>query len=471
MKRRKNLWHFTKYREVASGRRVDYVGWVLMDKVKCSVSAAAARVQLQYSSRTTILTVSRANHRRHPAPRFRPGARTLVDLLLTQLSGTDPQGATGISRYPSDLSLETSEFDRPLWAVEQSARVLPWIYGYSTTAQGKEWPFHFFFDSPFDDIIPLVLYADRDMEIIHLAASPDPAFPEDIERAINEVLLSDTKDMCGAMSLVASRFYSWTKPVTFRTVIVRRANNWMQRISDCLLPNTSFIRILVLDMPFKQNGGRGELPEEELSLIRQLLEACEGVRHLAVTWNIWAHLERECGALRLEGLYLRWDGVACCFPQIFPPALDHLRHPGALEDLTLCAPGDLYSNLRCRFGETYLPPTGQCVNLAYVTYASRQWPGRGVDPTNLKGAMHVLIGRTHLFDFEESRMKEIREYYSNFSIACVRNWDQVLVEWVAKMEGRKSQLSHGTMVVYRTSSWNFGEWRPSHTRCRPLPFV
>ncbi|KAF8188501.1 hypothetical protein K438DRAFT_1764257 [Mycena galopus ATCC 62051] len=239
------------------------------------------------------------------------------------------------------------------------------------------------------------------MEIIHLAAGPDPAFPEDIERAINELLLSDTKDMCGAMSLVASRFYSWTKPVTFRTVIVRRANNWMQRTSDCLFPNASFIRILVLDMPFKQNGRR----------------ACEGVRHLAVTWNIWAHLERECGALRLEGLYLVWDGVASSSPQIIPPALDQLRHPGALEDLTLCAPPDLYSTLRCRFGETDLPPTGQCVNLAYVTYGSRQWPGRGVDPTNLKGAMHVLIGRTHLFDFEESRMKEIREYYSNFSIA------------------------------------------------------
>jgi hypothetical protein len=34
-------------------------------------------------------------------------------------------------------------------------------------------------------------------------------FPDDIERAIHEALLNDTKDMCYTMSLVASRFYAW----------------------------------------------------------------------------------------------------------------------------------------------------------------------------------------------------------------------------------------------------------------------
>jgi len=36
-----------------------------------------------------------------------------------------------------------------------------------------------------------------------------PAFPEDIERAINQALLDDARDMCGTMSLVACRFYAW----------------------------------------------------------------------------------------------------------------------------------------------------------------------------------------------------------------------------------------------------------------------
>jgi hypothetical protein len=40
-------------------------------------------------------------------------------------------------------------------------------------------------------------------------ADPKPAFPEDIERAINDALLNDARDMCGTMSLVASRFYAW----------------------------------------------------------------------------------------------------------------------------------------------------------------------------------------------------------------------------------------------------------------------
>jgi hypothetical protein len=41
-------------------------------------------------------------------------------------------------------------------------------------------------------------------------AAPIPKpFPEDIERTITGVLLNDARDMCGTMSLVASRFHAW----------------------------------------------------------------------------------------------------------------------------------------------------------------------------------------------------------------------------------------------------------------------
>ncbi|KAJ6564136.1 hypothetical protein B0H19DRAFT_1258627 [Mycena capillaripes] len=87
------------------------------------------------------------------------------------------------------------------------------------------------------------------------------------------------------MSLVASRFHAWTKPFTFHTVIVRRHDKWVQTTTDCVLPNASFIRMLVLDLPFTQDEVRLQSSAEELSIIRRLLEACGRVSHLAVTWN------------------------------------------------------------------------------------------------------------------------------------------------------------------------------------------
>ncbi|KAJ7657318.1 kinase-like domain-containing protein [Mycena polygramma] len=173
------------------------------------------------------------------------------------------------------------------------------------------------------------------------APSPHPTFPEDIERTINEVVLNDTRRMCGTMKLVASRFETWTKPIMFHTAVVRRRDNWMQRVEECLLPNGSLIRILVLDLGLRGSEGyycqdplhRKKSSEKELSLLRRLLEACGQVNHLAVTWNVWDQLQGECGALRLKSLYLIWDGT---FGND-APSLDHLQHPADLEDLTLSA--------------------------------------------------------------------------------------------------------------------------------------
>ncbi|KAJ6553150.1 hypothetical protein B0H19DRAFT_1263554 [Mycena capillaripes] len=128
---------------------------------------------------------------------------------------------------------------------------------------------------------------------------PELALPEDIERAITEMLLSETRDMCGTVSLVASRFNTWSKPFKFRTVIVRQRKSWMKRISRVLLPNAHFIRVLAVDLPSE----RGQLPEKESFHIQRLLDASTHVSHLAVVWHIWAHLPRECGALQLESLY------------------------------------------------------------------------------------------------------------------------------------------------------------------------
>ncbi|KAJ7725224.1 hypothetical protein DFH07DRAFT_783057 [Mycena maculata] len=111
----------------------------------------------------------------------------------------------------------------------------------------------------------------------------------------------------------------------FHTIIVRQRNNWLQRISQSLLPNASLIRVLVLNLSFTHGRTRiHKLSDEESSHIRRLTGR---VRHLAVTWNIWAKFERKCGALQLESLYLIWDRDA--------PLLDHLQHPSALKDLSL----------------------------------------------------------------------------------------------------------------------------------------
>ncbi|KAJ7429799.1 hypothetical protein B0H11DRAFT_2211865 [Mycena galericulata] len=277
---------------------------------------------------------------------------------------------------------------------------------------------------------------------LEVAPTPRPIFPEDIERAINEVLLNDARNACSTMSLVASRFHTWTKPIMFHTVIVRRHDNWIERISDCLLRNASFIRILVLHMPLRQGYDRGQLPDKELSLIRQLLEAAGQVRHLAVTWNIWALLQRECGALRIESLYLIWDGAL----KIDTPSLYHLQHPAALQDLTVYAPPDIRHVDMWRPAEYYLPAISQCENLAYVTYAVSRRLSRGVTRRPMKGAMLVLLGRTEQPD-ENWWTKSIWESYPPFSTVCLQYASQVLEEWVAKMEGRESVLRHAAESV------------------------
>ncbi|KAJ6562745.1 hypothetical protein DFH09DRAFT_1279117 [Mycena vulgaris] len=271
-------------------------------------------------------------------------------------------------------------------------------------------------------------------------SSPEPAFPEDIERAITDVLLDDARDMCGTMSLVASRFYAWSKPITFRTVVVHRHKDWTKWISDLSLLNASFIRVLVLNISFT----RDTLSDEELSRIRRLLEAAGGVRHLAVHWNIWAHFHRECGSLQLESLYLIWDGVH----GIPRPSLSHLQHPARLKDLTVYAPPDLRYMIHWRsWGELYLPATKHCVNLAYVTYAADRpiLPLGSVcaDP-RIKGAMFLLVNNPQKYAVEEEDVliQVNMESYPNFSTAYLPSARQVLGEWLAKMEGRRSVLHH-----------------------------
>ncbi|KAJ6597031.1 hypothetical protein DFH09DRAFT_109596 [Mycena vulgaris] len=276
-----------------------------------------------------------------------------------------------------------------------------------------------------------------------VAASPKPTFPEDIEQAINDVLLKDARDMCGTMSLVASRFHAWTKPITFRSVVVHRHNNWTTRISDLLLPNASFIRVLAIDLPFT----RGQLSDEELSHIRRLLEASGRVRHLAVTWNIWAHFHLECGFLQLESLYLIWDK----FHPISPPSLKHLQHPSTLKDLTVYAPPDLHNPTPFRpWGDLFLPETDHCPNLAYVTYAADRTPIPTVgtlceDLPGLKGAMFVLVDMPEKYmneEEEDEMVKDDKALYANFSTAYARFSRQLLGEWLAKIEGRRSVLEH-----------------------------
>ncbi|KAJ7656799.1 hypothetical protein DFH06DRAFT_1473420, partial [Mycena polygramma] len=80
-----------------------------------------------------------------------------------------------------------------------------------------------------------------------------PKFPEDLERTITEVLLNDAADMCGTMSLLASRFHAWAIPFAFHTVVIHQRDDWMQRISECFLPNANTIHVLVLHLPSREH--------------------------------------------------------------------------------------------------------------------------------------------------------------------------------------------------------------------------
>ncbi|KAJ7100966.1 hypothetical protein B0H15DRAFT_927522 [Mycena belliarum] len=279
-----------------------------------------------------------------------------------------------------------------------------------------------------------------------LAPASEPVFPADIERFINEILVDGWPEMCGTMSLVAARFQSWTKPFRFRTVIVRRSNNWTQRINSWLLPNADFIRTLVLDLPLKQAGYRSEVPAAELAILRALLEAAGGVRHLAVTWSIWDHLQLECGALQLRSLYLVWDEVY----NISAPSLECLQHPDALVDLTFYAPEGLRFPDPWRGESLYrLPATSLFDSLDYVTYAADSIPNPGIRLLRLKGAMLVLTGRDwgDLDEYETKYIEDDRARYPHFSAVCVQHRNQILDEWVARMQGRESRLDHTVQKV------------------------
>ncbi|KAJ6563671.1 hypothetical protein DFH09DRAFT_1158681 [Mycena vulgaris] len=274
-------------------------------------------------------------------------------------------------------------------------------------------------------------------------AGLQPIFPEDIERAINDALLNDARDMCGTMALVAPRFYAWTKPIAFRTVVVRRHKNWTQRINDLLLPNASFIRVLVLDLPF----AGVQLSDEELLHIQHLLEASAQVKHLAVSWTIWAHFPLQCGSFELESLYLIWDRNT----PTTRPSLKNLQHPDTLIDLTVYAPADPSTITPFRpWGELLLPDTAKCTNLVYITYAADRTPMPTVgslceDIPGLRSALFVLVDIPEKYASDEDAddlVKDDLEVYPNFSTAYLRFSNQLVGEWVTKVDGRRSMLVH-----------------------------
>lgn len=125
------------------------------------------------------------------------------------------------------------------------------------------------------------------------------------------------------------------------------------------------------------------------------------------------------------------------------PSLDPLQHPTMLRDLTVYAPAALYFLTPFRsFAELLLPATEQCASLAYVTYATDRPPSPGVAGVAVKRTMLVLVGKTELNRFEADMVQRTRQLYPNFSSRCLSDWNQLLREWVARMEGRESILDH-----------------------------
>jgi hypothetical protein len=183
-----------------------------------------------------------------------------------------------------------------------------------------------------------------------------------------------------------------------------------------------------------------------VSLVQQFLESARQVRHLAVTWNIWAKLQYECGALQLESLYLIWDGAFNIFPRfdIREPTLDHLQHPAILENLTVSGPTNLDDPTPWAYwgGMPYLPATRRCVKLTSVIYVTTLLPLGWIRTCDVKNPMVVLVEATEPDKGEQELIKEDKKRNPNYSVVCVQDWNQVLVEWVAKMEGRESILNH-----------------------------
>ncbi|KAJ7165923.1 hypothetical protein C8R46DRAFT_1351415 [Mycena filopes] len=216
----------------------------------------------------------------------------------------------------------------------------------------------------------------------------------------------------------------------------------MQRLNDCILPNAGLIRVLVLNLPRGKDTVRCSFSDEELSSIRRLLGASHGVTHLAVTWNIWAYLDPECGALHLQSLCLIWDGALL---DVYPPQLGGLQHPAALEDLTIFGPLSLDPDWSgWHRPDDYLPDARHCTNLAYVTYAAA-WVVTGWIDGRLKGHLAVGVGERTVDEIkkgEDRSLKFIKEYHPNFATLYLRTWNEVLREWLNKVEGRGSLLEH-----------------------------
>ncbi|KAJ7695792.1 hypothetical protein B0H17DRAFT_1329558 [Mycena rosella] len=234
-----------------------------------------------------------------------------------------------------------------------------------------------------------------------------PAFPEDIERVIIDVLLMP-ETCVPRMSLVDFMLVDRKKPACFHSVVIRQTHtDWATRIRDLFLPNARFIR---------------------LSHIRRLLEASDRVRRLAVDWNLWARFHVECDTLLLDSLYLIWDRVV----PIRTPSLENLQHPATLADLTVYTPRD--SALReVRF---YAED--------FFSFPHRPFNDVCAQLPHLKGAMSVEVAPWALKEEleEDSLFWNAKKLHANFSTAYLCTPSSALGEWLAKMEGRLSVLEH-----------------------------
>ncbi|KAJ6458582.1 hypothetical protein C8R47DRAFT_148693 [Mycena vitilis] len=287
-------------------------------------------------------------------------------------------------------------------------------------------------------------YSATRLQIHAIILMTEPTFPEDIERIITETLLDDAEYMCATMSLVAVRFHAWTKPRKFRTVNLRRHDNLVERICDHLLPNARFIHVLAVDLLLKE----GELSAAEVSHIQQLLRTALNVNYLAIGWRLWARLEQECGALRLQSIYLMWDGVWSHPrpPVLATPSLQLLKHPTELRDLTIHVPAHVDDPVAFHTGKLYLPATHHCPNIAYMTYAADRMPATMASLCNNHRAavMFVYVDLPkHCVDVKTANHIEVeKERYPSLSTAYIPQSSQVLGEWVRKSEGRMSVLRH-----------------------------
>ncbi|KAJ7257663.1 hypothetical protein C8J57DRAFT_1647323 [Mycena rebaudengoi] len=80
--------------------------------------------------------------------------------------------------------------------------------------------------------------------------------------------------------------------------------------------------------------------------------------------------------------------------------------------------------------------------------ASCAWrtPRKACPARACRAVMLVLVSRTELDDGEARAIRQSSVRFANYGAVCVRNAGQVLVKWVAKMEGRESLLEHAAQV-------------------------